>query len=148
MLNPELPKLYESTCLNLSHFKEFMKELRRIDDNIILRMNKTDTHSDGACAEFFTNLSRAYTQRDKAIDYCLGVVDKKLENQQEALSKNPNDYDAQNSLYYQETKRRWIYNERTVEDIVRARSLKVFKDKCRHYADTHTIEALQKPSDS
>ncbi|KAJ1906140.1 hypothetical protein IWQ60_012148 [Tieghemiomyces parasiticus] len=110
-----------------------MKELRKIDDNIMLRMNKTDTHSNAACAEFFHHLSKAYVQREQAVNYCLEVLDRGLDKQNDALAKNPGDNDLKNKLYSEETKRRWIFNEFTVEDIVRSRSLRVFNDKCRSF---------------
>lgn len=50
-----------------------MKELRRVDDNIIPRMNATDTHSEKACGQFFHQLAEAYQKRETAINYCLKV---------------------------------------------------------------------------
>ncbi|KAJ2401308.1 hypothetical protein GGI23_001484, partial [Coemansia sp. RSA 2559] len=34
-------------CLNMSHFKAVLKHLRQVDDNIILRMNNTNTAAAG-----------------------------------------------------------------------------------------------------
>lgn len=50
-----------------------MKELRRVDDNIIPRLNSTDTHSEKACADFFKELADAYSKREQAVNYCLKV---------------------------------------------------------------------------
>jgi hypothetical protein len=50
-----------------------MKELRRIDDNIMLRMNTTNTHSEAACADFFRQLAAAYERRERAVAFCRGV---------------------------------------------------------------------------
>lgn len=50
-----------------------MKELRRVDDNIINRLNSTSTQAEGVCGEFFKQMSDAYHKRDEAIDYCLKV---------------------------------------------------------------------------
>ena len=55
-------------------FIEIMKELRRVDDNIIPRMNMTDTHSEKACGEFFSQLAESYRKRENAVDYCLKVL--------------------------------------------------------------------------
>ena len=52
---------------------DLMKEYRKIDDNIMLRMNTTDTHSEASCKEFFKHLSDAYTRREKAVESCLKV---------------------------------------------------------------------------
>lgn len=50
-----------------------MKEYRRVDDNIILRMNTTDTHSEAGCGEFFKQLADAYQKREDTVNYCLKV---------------------------------------------------------------------------
>ena len=54
-------------------FVDKMREMRRIDDNIMLRLNATDTHSKESCAGFFKQLADAYTKRQHAIDTCLQV---------------------------------------------------------------------------
>jgi hypothetical protein len=54
-----------------------MKELRKVDDNIINRLNSASTQAEGSCGEFFKQMSEAYSQRDEAIDYCLKVKKKK-----------------------------------------------------------------------
>lgn len=50
-----------------------MKELRKVDDNIINRLNSTSTQTEGACANFFKQMSEAYMTRDETINYCLKV---------------------------------------------------------------------------
>ncbi|CAO3650293.1 unnamed protein product [Cunninghamella blakesleeana] len=123
--------LNPSTCYNLSFFKEIMKELRRVDDNIIPRLNSTDTHSEGACADFFKQLSSAYRKREQAVDYCLKVIDAEIEAKNKKLQEDPDDYEVQSGLFSDETKRRMVANELVVEDIVRERTIQVFKSKCR-----------------
>jgi hypothetical protein len=54
-----------------------MKELRKVDDNIINRLNSTSVQAEGVCGDFFRQMSAAYAQRDEAIDYCLKVKKKK-----------------------------------------------------------------------
>lgn len=57
-----------------------MKELRRVDDNIINRLNSSlsQADADGVCSDFFKQMSEAYYKRDEAIDYCLKVIKKVL----------------------------------------------------------------------
>ncbi|KAL1923060.1 uncharacterized protein VTP21DRAFT_9436 [Calcarisporiella thermophila] len=126
-----MPEIEMSTCYNLSYFKEIMKELRKPDDNIMLRMNTTDTHSEQACAEFFQQLMNAYRTREDAINKCLKIMDAELDRKNKILAEDPDDYDIKDAVYAEETKRRWVANEVEVESIIRGRSLKVFKDKCR-----------------
>jgi hypothetical protein len=54
-----------------------MKELRKVDDNIINRLNSTSVQAEGVCGDFFKQMSAAYAQRDEAIDYCLKVKRKR-----------------------------------------------------------------------
>ncbi|RIB05937.1 caffeine-induced death protein 2 [Gigaspora rosea] len=122
-----------SICYNLTYFKDLMKEYRKIDDNIILRMNTTDTHSEQACAEFFKQLTKAYSKRGQIINRCLKIIDQELEKKQKALADDPYDNDLKNQMFVEESKRRMISNEITVEEIVRDRSLTVFKNKCRMF---------------
>ncbi|RIA89191.1 caffeine-induced death protein 2 [Glomus cerebriforme] len=119
------------TCYNLSYFKDLMKEFRKIDDNIMLKMNTTDTHSKDACADFFKKLADAYQKREYVINKCLKILDAELEKKQKALDDDPFDSNLKNQMFVDESKRRMINNEFTVEDIVRERSLTVFKNKCR-----------------
>ncbi|RUP48644.1 caffeine-induced death protein 2-domain-containing protein [Jimgerdemannia flammicorona] len=123
--------LNPSMCYNLSFFKELMKEYRRVDDNIMLRMNTTDTHSESACAAIFTELANAYHKREDAVNYCLKVIDQELDRKNKKLEEDPEDHNLKSNIYTEESKRRMISNELTVEDIVRERSLQVFRNKCR-----------------
>lgn len=50
-----------------------MKSFRVLDDNIMLRLNETNTHAEAACASFFNELVAAYTKRDASIKFCLEV---------------------------------------------------------------------------
>ncbi|OZJ05264.1 hypothetical protein BZG36_01971 [Bifiguratus adelaidae] len=118
-------------CYNLSYFKELMREYRKVDDNIMLRMNTTDTHSEAACAAFFIQLAEAYHQREDVVNYCLKVMDEELDRKQKLIDQDPFNTQVKDKIYSEESKRRMVSNELTVEDIVRERSLQVFRTKCR-----------------
>ncbi|KAG0222511.1 Coiled-coil domain-containing protein 58 [Actinomortierella wolfii] len=124
----------ESTCYNLSKFRATMKSFRVLDDNIVLQLNKTNTHSEAACAQFFNDLVAAYAKRDASIKFCLETMDKNLAVKKQKLAEDPDDYVVKDSIMTDESKasiiRQIIDNERTVEDIVRGRSLKAFQEKC------------------
>jgi hypothetical protein len=55
-----------------------MKQLRKVDDNIMLRMNTTNVQSEEACANFFRELTQAYTRREEAVQFCQSVSHKNL----------------------------------------------------------------------
>lgn len=73
MVRASLKFLFFFFASILSTFSELMKEYRRVDDNIMLRMNTTNTHSEAACADFFKDLAYAYHKREDAMNYCLKV---------------------------------------------------------------------------
>ena len=50
-----------------------MKSFRVLDDNIMLRLNETNTHAEAACSNFFNELVAAYVKRDASIKFCLEV---------------------------------------------------------------------------
>ncbi|CEG85121.1 hypothetical protein RMATCC62417_18847 [Rhizopus microsporus] len=116
-----------------------MKELRRVDDNIINRLNSTSTQSEAACADFFKQISEAYARRDETINYCLKIMDEELDKKNKKLQEDPDDFDVKNSIFTQESIRQSISNERYVEEIVRDRTLDVFKNKCRLF-DTSPLD--------
>ncbi|KAJ2365965.1 hypothetical protein IW150_006070 [Coemansia sp. RSA 2607] len=107
------------TCLNMSHFKATMRELRKVDDNIVIRMNTTNTASGDECQAFFRVLQTAYARREHDIAYCLSVLDKKLSESPRKLSL--------------ESQRDWVASERSVENIVRKRTLDVFRSRCKFF---------------
>ncbi|RKP10223.1 caffeine-induced death protein 2-domain-containing protein [Thamnocephalis sphaerospora] len=121
----------KASCYNLSYFKEYMKELRRVDDNIMLRINTTNIRSEEACASFFRDLTRAYERRERAVAFCQSQMDGELAVLRKKLEEDPDDYKLKSRIFAEETQRRLITNELVVEDIVRQRTMKVFRDKCR-----------------
>ncbi|KAJ2812411.1 hypothetical protein H4S07_001419 [Coemansia furcata] len=107
----------ESTCQSLSKFKAAMRKLRKIDDNIMLRLNSTNTASQEDCLAFFNLLQTTYQRRSKDIDMCVDVLDKKLMNNARSFSIK--------------AQRDWVANERSVEDIIRRRSLDILRSRCQ-----------------
>jgi len=92
------------TCYNLSYFKDVIREFRKIDDNIILKMNTTNTHSKAACADFFKELADAYQKREYVIDKCLKILDSEMEKKQKALDDDPFDRNLKNQMFVDESK--------------------------------------------
>ncbi|KAJ2241860.1 E3 ubiquitin-protein ligase tom1 [Coemansia sp. RSA 475] len=113
-------EMSERVCLDMSHFKSVLRHLRKVDDNIILRMNTTNTAAAGECQIMFGVLQTAYARRDHDIEYCLRVLDRKID---ERRAENTPSFSLQ-------TQRRWLDGEHGVERIVRRRTLDVFRTRC------------------
>ncbi|KAJ2082110.1 hypothetical protein H4R24_001851 [Coemansia sp. RSA 988] len=113
-------EMSERVCLNMSHFKAVLHELRKVDDNIMLRMNTTNTASADDCKALFAVLQTAYARREHDIRFCVDVLDRNIDERKKQNSPS----------FSLQTQRNWISNELSVESIVRRRSLSVFKSRC------------------
>ncbi|KAJ1941569.1 hypothetical protein FBU59_003464 [Linderina macrospora] len=118
------------TCLNMSLFKAHMKLLRKVDDNIILRLNNTNTASDQECLAFFRILQTAFARRAQDISMCVDVVGRAVEAR-EGEQKGP--AKKRSDLFSLRAQAGWVASERSVESIVRQRSLDVFKARCQFF---------------
>ncbi|KDQ15354.1 hypothetical protein BOTBODRAFT_31678 [Botryobasidium botryosum FD-172 SS1] len=140
----------ESLCTNLSVFKDLMKEHRRLDDSVTMRMNRNsaffrdkDRLGKGAstpeesCTHFWHELVANWNGRTEIINYCVDVVDRKMEEKRKALEGQESKLDAERSkkstLYADQVKRNQIHNEHAVETIVRRRSFEAFKSRCKYF---------------
>ncbi|KAG9068414.1 hypothetical protein KI688_010682 [Linnemannia hyalina] len=101
-----MPAIAETTCYNLSKFRATMKSFRVLDDNIMLRLNETNTHAEAACANFFNELVAAYQKRDASIKFCLETMDKNIAVKKEKLYQDPDDYTLKDSIMTDESKAR------------------------------------------
>ncbi|CAE6406403.1 unnamed protein product [Rhizoctonia solani] len=151
---PQLVRVSESLCQNLSQFKDLMKEYRKLDDSVTMRMNRNlaqfrdiDRHRSGrsgspqlqdeACLHFWKELVANWENRTEIVNYCVGVVDASMEAKRQALDGQDPKLDENrrtaSSLYTDEVKRNQMRNELTVEAIIRQRSLDAFKSRCKFF---------------
>ncbi|KAJ2797630.1 hypothetical protein H4R21_004244, partial [Coemansia helicoidea] len=106
-----------SACEHMSRFKAVLGGLRRADDNIMLRLNTT---AGADCGALLGELQAAYGRRARDIEYCLGVLDRRIAQRR-----------SQNAPSFAlETQRAWVDKERGVERIVMRRSLAAFQTRC------------------
>ncbi|KAJ9049920.1 hypothetical protein DSO57_1019539 [Entomophthora muscae] len=131
--NPEI-------CLNLSYFKDYLKVLRRVDDNIIPKLNDARTKSAESCTTFLQSLSETYSKREQAINFCAKLVNERLESLRKETQSEPTNSSLRAHLYAEETKLRYIKNEYEVENIVRSRSFRVFCDRCRSFVPSKGLD--------
>lgn len=138
-----------STCHDLSLFKEILGEYRRLDDTIIMRLNRANAVmrdkdrsqggtagdvQDQACLKTWRELAANWRHRTKLIEYCVFVVD------QSAAEKRTATEDDQSSMLKfkaatleDEVKRTHVRNELTIESIVRRRSAAAFRSRCQFF---------------
>ncbi|KLO07539.1 hypothetical protein SCHPADRAFT_1001583 [Schizopora paradoxa] len=143
----------EETCHNISLFKELMKEYRKLDDSVTMRMNRSlaqfrdrdrmraDSASSNpqeeSCAYFWKELVANWEKRSEIIHYCVDVVGESIQEKQNVMDSESPDSEthksARSASYSDEVKRNQIRNELAIEAIVRQRSLDAFKSRCRFF---------------
>ncbi|KAI8872642.1 hypothetical protein GQ42DRAFT_161134 [Ramicandelaber brevisporus] len=120
-----------AVCESVSLFKDTLRLLRKNDDNVMLQINKTNTHSRAACLDFFNLLTAQYTQRDALIGKCSEYWKRRAGAAQRKSDEYPEDAQLKAQAYLERIEARWIQNEHGVEEIIRTRTLKVLREKCR-----------------
>ncbi|KJA24490.1 hypothetical protein HYPSUDRAFT_183452 [Hypholoma sublateritium FD-334 SS-4] len=142
-----------STCHDLSVFKDILKEYRRLDDTIVMRLNRAGAnmrdkdriqgHSgnasvqDQACESIWRELVANWKRRTQLVEFCVSVVDQSItdsRNAMESESLDPaNQRKIQGDIFAEEVKRKQVHRELTVEEIVRKRSADAFRSRCRYF---------------
>ncbi|KNE66734.1 hypothetical protein AMAG_11231 [Allomyces macrogynus ATCC 38327] len=127
-----------SVCLDFSYFKgmstckHVIKELRRVDDNLNIRLNRLPRHGDltAPCADFRDQLLAVYQRRAEWIVRCSEVIHYELDTARTAAATDPTNLHLSNKVKELERKHRLLANESTVESILRDRTATALKRKC------------------
>ncbi|KAI0268198.1 caffeine-induced death protein 2-domain-containing protein [Gloeopeniophorella convolvens] len=144
----QLVQVTPATCHNLSLFKELLREYRKLDDAVNMRINRTTAQfrdrdrlgtggkgsiQDQACAHLWQELVDNWRRRAEIIDYCVKVTDEAQIGKLGSADGGARAPQSQGSAVSDEVKRRQVRNELTVEKIVRQRSLDAFTSRCRYF---------------
>ncbi|GBE79627.1 caffeine-induced death protein 2-domain-containing protein [Sparassis latifolia] len=152
-LTPKIVHVSPTTCHDLSLFKDLLREYRKLDDLINMRLNRTTAQyrdqdrlglggktnvnvEDQACAQVWRELVLNWKRRTEIVDYCVGVVDQSMEDRRQSMKTEDDpaiQRRQQGALYAEEVKRNQVHNELTVEKIVRKRSLDAFRSRCKYF---------------
>ncbi|KAI0005072.1 caffeine-induced death protein 2-domain-containing protein [Russula compacta] len=143
----QLVHVSPATCHNLSLFKELLKEYRKLDDAVTMRINRTTAQfrdrdragasrkgnvQESACAYLWQELVANWKRRAEIIDYCVKVVD---EAHQVRAART---HSSLSMGVTGEAKYRQVHNELAIEKIVRQRSIDAFVSRCRYFDPPHT----------
>jgi len=140
----QLVHVSPATCHNLSLFKELLKEYRKLDDTVTMRINRTTaqfrdrdrlgasgkgTVQEQACSYLWQELVENWKRRTELINYCVEITQTGRSDQLEDGGAHPS-----SSLgVSDEVKSRQVRNELAIEKIVRRRSLDAFTSRCRYF---------------
>ncbi|KAF9534338.1 caffeine-induced death protein 2-domain-containing protein [Crepidotus variabilis] len=167
-LTPQTIQITPSTCHDLSLFKDILKEYRKLDDTIVMRLNRANarmrdqdrvqtlnenqTLQDQACDHIWRELVANWKRRTQLVGYCVDVMDQSLIEKRSHLDEGTQSPAArrktQGEIYEEEVKHRLIRNESTVEDIVRNRSIAAFNARCQYFVPPRTDAEARKMWDS
>ncbi|PFH52713.1 hypothetical protein AMATHDRAFT_73850 [Amanita thiersii Skay4041] len=158
LLTPQVVHVSPSTCHDLSLFKDLLREYRRLDDAIIMRLNRANATmrdrerlgdntlagnvQDEACAYLWRELIANWKHRTQLVEYCVNVVDQSIAEKRESIGEQQVDPSTrrriQGEVWEEEVKRNQVRNELTVESIVRQRSIDAFRTRCRYFTPLKT----------
>ncbi|TFK43542.1 caffeine-induced death protein 2-domain-containing protein [Crucibulum laeve] len=152
-LTPQTVHVSPETCQDLTLFKELLREYRRLDDTINMRLNRANAamrdkerHQDDttagnvqdqACTYLWRELVGNWKRRTQLVEYCVSVVDQSLTQKRYALEDPSADpatrRKTQAAIFSDEVKRNQVHNELTVESIVRKRAIEGFRSRCQYF---------------
>lgn len=149
---PKVVYVSPSTCHDIGLFKDLLREYRRIDDTITMRLNRSNAQfrdmdrsgiipvgntQNSACEYVWKELLENWKRRTEIVEYCVNIVDQSMNEKRKTLEAQQGDARAQRKmqaeLFAEEVKRNHVHNELSVEAIVRKRSLDAFRTRCRFY---------------
>ncbi|KAH9977719.1 caffeine-induced death protein 2-domain-containing protein [Lactifluus volemus] len=142
----QLVHVSPSTCHNLSLFKELLREYRKLDDSVMMRINRTNAQfrdrdrllgasgkgnvQEEACAHLWQELVDNWKRRGQIIDYCVKVME------EARVGEQPESDHSGNGTHQRESevaKYQQVRNELTIERVVRRRTIDAFISRCRYF---------------
>ncbi|KAJ6539337.1 caffeine-induced death protein 2-domain-containing protein [Mycena capillaripes] len=159
----QIVSVSRSTCLDVGSFKELLREYRKLDDSITIRLNRENamvrdqeriygrpgkgSAQDQACANLWQELVSNWNRRKQVIDYCVGVVDQSKEEKQKAaeVEEDPSRRrKLEAAMFSDNVQRNQVHDELSIDAIVRKRSLQAFRSRCRYFVPPSTDSEARK----
>eukprot|EP01135_Chromosphaera_perkinsii_P001974 Nk52_evm21s215 gene=Nk52_evmTU21s215 len=132
------PSAENLPCDDIIEFKEVLKTLRKVDDNVIYELNsavptksfktKKDAHEE--CKDLFEMLHQAHSSRNNGIKKCIKTSEKTIN---ELRNKADEDPSYTTALRSEQSSLRMMNAELFVEEVVRDRTIKAFSERCKAY---------------
>ncbi|XP_064404125.1 protein MIX23-like [Halichondria panicea] len=125
-------------CREFSEFKEALQLLRADDDKIIYKLNTslptTSFSEQGSatehCKDLYQQLQSLYKSRSSAIQKCVDETTNQVAMFREQRDNERDSNVILKQLRKEQTKLRLMKSELGVEEVVKERSMKVFRERC------------------
>ncbi|KAL1408964.1 hypothetical protein Q8F55_005781 [Vanrija albida] len=144
------------TCFNLTVFRDVVRQYRKLDDQVVTRLNRAQAQlrdearvgkggsSEGMCAKMWTEMISGWTHRQTLLTYCIGTVEGSMAAKRAAAggptderlaAAPPRPAGVQGGAHERGVREEQavsdsLHSESSVEAIVRKRTLEVFKSRC------------------
>ncbi|OCF58909.1 hypothetical protein L486_03402 [Kwoniella mangroviensis CBS 10435] len=141
------------TCFNLSVFRDIVRQYRKLDDQIIIRLNRAQAQlrdqdrlgsgsgvehmngSEGMCAKIWTEIMAGWAHRQTLLTYCSTTVkdsvSSKIQVDQDPKVNTPR---WERGIKEEEVLADQLESEESIEAIIRKRTLDAFKSRCPFFS--------------
>ncbi|WWD22106.1 hypothetical protein CI109_106595 [Kwoniella shandongensis] len=156
---PKQVTVTAETCFNLSVFRDIVRQYRRLDDQIITRLNRAQAElrdrsrtlpsssarsgvanldgAEGMCVRLWGEMMAGWAHRQTLLTFCTQTVQASVEGKRDASSPLPH---WERGVKEEEVLADQLASEESVEAIIRKRTLDAFKSRCPFF--------LPSPSDT
>uniref|UniRef100_A0AAG5D0J7 Protein MIX23 n=1 Tax=Anopheles atroparvus TaxID=41427 RepID=A0AAG5D0J7_ANOAO len=133
---------FKYECADFSQFQEQLKKMRDLDDKIIYALNTSiptesfrgQVNAEVKCRELHDQLESGYNYRQEAIKKCIVLCADTVKTLKDKREENREDVAVNKSFKSEQRKLRLLQSELSVEDIIRERTQKTFRERCRLFS--------------
>ncbi|KAL9700402.1 hypothetical protein quinque_003843 [Culex quinquefasciatus] len=138
---------YKYECGDFSQFQEQLKRMRDLDDKIIYALNtslptesfKGQIDSEAKCRDLKGKLDSGYGHRQEVIKNCILVCADNVKQLKEKRDENRDDIAVGKQFKTEQRKLRLFQAELSVEDIIRERTQKTLRERCRLFVNVDSL---------
>ncbi|XP_053688240.1 protein MIX23 [Sabethes cyaneus] len=134
-------------CGDFSQFQEELKKMRDLDDKIVYALNtslptesfKGQVDPEAKCRELHRQLQTGYSHRQEAIKNCIVLCADTVKQLKEKREDTRDDVALNKQFKTEQRKLRLLQAELSVEDIIRERTQKAFRERCRLFVNLDSL---------
>ncbi|XP_058464824.1 protein MIX23 isoform X1 [Malaya genurostris] len=134
-------------CGDFSQFQEKLKQMRDLDDKIIYALNtslptesfKGQVDPGMKCRDLHQQLQIGYNHRQEAIKNCIVLCADNVKQLKDKREESKDDVALNKQFKTEQRKLRLLQAELSVEDIIRERTQKAFRERCRLFVNIDSL---------
>uniref|UniRef100_A0A1Q3FUR7 Protein MIX23 n=1 Tax=Culex tarsalis TaxID=7177 RepID=A0A1Q3FUR7_CULTA len=138
---------YKYECGDFSQFQEQLKRMRDLDDKIIYALNaslptesfKGQVDTAAKCKDLKGRLDSGNAHRQEIIKNCILVCADNVKQLKDKREENRDDVALGKQFKTEQRKLRLYQAELSVEDIIRERTQKTLRERCRLFVNVDSL---------